>query len=96
MANKRDLKKDINFLTDEVIDTCFLHYHLKQNNPEEKEKIELLIEDVIRMRNDLMQRLNNPDESLKGKSLKAHYSAILQEMIKKTDETFEKLGKFSA
>lgn len=96
MASKKDLKKDINFLTEEIIETCFLHYHIKQNNPDEKEKIDELIEDTIRTRNALMQRLNNPDENLKGKALKAHYGAILQEMMKKTDETFEKLGKLSA
>jgi len=96
MASKKDLKKDINFLTEEIIETCFLHYHIKQKDTDEKEKIEELIEETIRTRNGLMHRLNNPDESLKGKALKAHYGDILKEMMKKTDETFEKLGKLSA
>jgi hypothetical protein len=43
-----------------------------------------------------MQRLNNPDENLRGKALKTYYGGILQEMMTKTDEIFEKLGKLSA
>ncbi len=92
MASKKDLKKDINFLTEEVIETCFLHYHLHQNKEEIKPVIDEVIEDTISLRNEMINKINHPDESLKGKSMKSWYSGILSDMMKKTDESFEKLG----
>ncbi len=93
MASKKYLKKDINFLTEEIIETCFLHLYLKQNNEEEKEKINGLIEETIALRNELLYKINHPSGDLKGASLKKWYTDILQEMIAKTDEVFLKLGQ---
>ena len=92
MASKKDLKKDINFLTSEVIETCFLHYHLSHEKEEIKPVIDEVIEDAVSLRNELIQKINNPDEGLRGRELKAWYNEIQSQMMKKTDDAFEKLG----
>ncbi len=93
MASKKDLKKDINFLTHEVIETCFLHYHLSQDKEEVKPVIDEIIEDSINLRNELISQINNPEENLKGRELKNWYNQIQNQMLKKTDDAFEKLGE---
>jgi hypothetical protein len=93
MASKKDLKKDINFLTEETIEICFLHYYLKHNQEEEKIRINTLIEETIALRDELLNKINHPSDNLDGKTIKAWYADILKEMMAKTDEVFEKLGQ---
>jgi len=92
MASKKNLKKDLNFLTEEVIETCLLHYYLKQENQDEKARIDAIIDETIALRNELFNKINHPEGDLKGKALKAWYADIISQMMKKTDEAFEKLG----
>lgn len=93
MASKKNLKKDINFLTNEVIETCFLHYHLSHEKEEIKPVIDEVIEDAVNLRNELMHKINHPEEGLKGGKLKSWFNEIQSEMMKKTDDAFEKLGE---
>ncbi len=93
MASKKNLKKDINFLTNEVIETCFLHYHLSQNKEEIKPVIDEVIEDAVNLRNELIHKINHPDEGLKSSEKKNWFNDIQSQMLKKTDDAFEKLGE---
>ena len=93
MANIKDLKKDINFLLEEVIETCFLHYQLNDDKSK-KEEIDQIIDDIIVTRNDLIHKVNNPDKELKGSARKKYFTELLNEMTGKADEAFEKLGGF--
>lgn len=93
MASKKDLKKDINFLTNEVIETCFLHYHLSQDKEEIKPVIDEIIEDAVNLRNELVFKINHPEDNLKGAELKNWYNEIQNQMLKKTDDAFEKLSE---
>ncbi len=92
MANIRDLKKDINFLMEEVIETCFLHYHLRGENPEKREAIDQIVDDIIVTRNELIQKINNPEVDRVKRPDKKYYSDIFNEMMQKADEAFEKLS----
>ncbi|MFW6248457.1 MAG: hypothetical protein ACOC4J_01660 [Bacteroidota bacterium] len=95
MANLRDLKKDINFLTDEVIEACFLQKHLGKKDQNADQEINKWIEEVVATRNDLINKINNPDEEDK-KKLKKFYRGIRQEMISKAEEIFQKMEKTEA
>lgn len=94
MASKRELKKDVNFLLDEVLETCLVHYHLKKDDQQATEKINQIMEEIVEFRNEILYKINHPAEELEGKSLKGWYSGLFSEMIEKTDQTFEKLGGF--
>lgn len=94
MASKRELKKDVNFLMDEVLGTCLVHYHLKKDDEDAKQIINQVMEEIVEFRNDVIYKVNHPADELKGKSLKGWYSGLLSDMIEKTDQSFEKLGGF--
>jgi len=92
MANIRHLKKDINFLMEEVIETCFLHYQLRGESPEKREVIDQIVDDIIVTRNELIQKINNPEVDGDKRPDKKYYSDIFNEMMQKADEAFEKLS----
>ncbi len=92
MANIRDLKKDINFLMEEVIETCFMHYHLRGETPEKREEIDQIVDDIIVTRNNLIYKINNPEGNDGKTPGKKFYNEILDEMMQKANEAFDKLG----
>lgn len=95
MASRKELKKDINFLTGEIIDTCLMHYYLKQGDEQARKTIDALMEEAVSLRNDLIYKINHPGEELKGSELKGYYSELMKEMVEKTDQVFEKLSAFT-
>ncbi|MFN3555394.1 MAG: hypothetical protein ACK4VN_05480 [Bacteroidales bacterium] len=92
MASIKDLKRDINFLMEEVIETCFLHYHFKADQKDKLQEIDQIIEDIITTRNSLMEKINNPDPSIGKGAAKKYFNGLLDQMMQKADEAFERLG----
>ena len=92
MASKKNLKKDINYLIDEVIGTSLMH----QSAKEEKVQKELdeLIKDMLAFREELLDKVNQPDaEPAKGKKLKEYYRDLYSELLNKVNDAFEQLNK---
>ncbi len=58
MANKRVIKKDIDYLVSEVITDCYTHFML--HGEKNKEKVMELIQQIVDERNNLIERVNNP------------------------------------
>ena len=59
MANKRSLKKDIDYLVYEVVSDCFTVMSVK---PADKgEELAEVISDAVILRNELIARVNHPD-----------------------------------
>ncbi len=96
MASRKDLKKDINFLTEEILETCLLHYHFKKGDAAHVEKIDQIIDETIILRNQLMHELNNPGKDMNGNSLRAFYKELLARMMEGANTAFEKLGRLDA
>jgi len=96
MANRKELKKDINFLTEEIIETCLLHYYFKKDDPTRIEQIDNIIDEAISLRNQLIHQLNNPAQDLNGKSLRSYYQDLLAKMMEGADTAFDKLGRLDA
>jgi len=94
MANKRDIKKDVDFLVGEVISDCYTY--LLIHGDKNREKVVEIIESIVNKRNDLISRVNNPDKSFDSKQVKAHYKAINVELLTTIDDSFSKLSKLSA
>lgn len=90
MASLRNLKKDINYLVDEVIGTCMLHKYARgqQEHPE----LDQVIEEMVEYREELLNRVNNPDVKEKGKEMKAYYRSLLDELLEKVNSAFEKVN----
>ncbi|MCK4663488.1 MAG: hypothetical protein KAT68_11520 [Bacteroidales bacterium] len=90
MASIKNLKKDIEYLTYEVISDCYTYMYLF---PQKKEKEVLgIIENTVKMRNDLIIRVNHPDGKDNPKLVKAHYKKIVKDLITNVDKAFEELS----
>ena len=89
MSSLRVLKKDIDYLVEELVSDCYLsvYFHSKS-----EDAILALMSEAIAFRNDIFERINNPAEKNNPKLIKKHYAQIRREMFAKVDELFEKLS----
>ena len=93
MAKIKDLKKDINHLTFQVINEC---YTFLEFSPEiQYENISDIITDAVDLRNDLIYRLNHHSFKNDKKKLKGHYQKILDDLYEKNIELIDRLNSLS-
>lgn len=87
MANKRDLKKDINYVLGDIIEAVYVW---ELSNPEkDNKKSEAIIDEAIDVFDDLIVKVN--DRSVENK--KAHFKSINQELEKKGRSLIDKINK---
>lgn len=92
MANKRNIKKDINSVLGNVLEEC---YSEMLNNPGVKEKeINTIIDDAVDLADDLISRVNNA-KTIEVKKRKPHFKKIADELEEKAIGFIEKLNKLS-
>ncbi|MES2592126.1 MAG: hypothetical protein V4608_09590 [Bacteroidota bacterium] len=93
MANRRDIKRDINHVLGDVLEEC---YSEMLNNPDKKDKeINAIIDEAVDLADDLMFRVNNAKEITKGKAVKSHFNKISEELEDKAIGFIEKLNALS-
>lgn len=90
MANKRNLKKDIDYLVYEVVSDCFTV--LSVNPGGREDEITMIISDAVKLRNDLFARVNHPDGKENPKLVRSYFNSIRKELIKGIDELFERIS----
>ncbi len=93
MANRRNLKKDVDFLVSEVVSDCYTFMLL--NGEKNRDKALSIIESILEKRNELVTRINNPEKDADSKAIKAHYKAIQQDMMVVVDDCFTKLSEIT-
>ncbi|MBT8394841.1 MAG: hypothetical protein HKO81_02055 [Flavobacteriaceae bacterium] len=87
MANKRDLKKDINYVLGDIIEAVYVW---ELSNPgKDTKKSETIIDEAINVFDDLIVKVN--DRSVENK--KAHFKSINQELEKKGRALIDKINK---
>ncbi|TKG93450.1 hypothetical protein EYV94_17025 [Puteibacter caeruleilacunae] len=89
MASVRKLKKDIDYLSMEIITYCF-HY-LDTHAEAKTEDAIAIVEKIIDLRNNLINRCNHPDGKDNPKLIKKHYQAIVADFGKGCGEAYDKL-----
>ena len=87
MANKRDLKKDINYVLGDIIEAVYV-WELS-NSDKDTKKSEAIIDEAIAVFDDLIVKVNN--RSVENK--KAHFKSINQELEKKGRALIDKINK---
>ena len=90
MASIKNLKKDINYLVDEVIGICLLHQYTR--GPEGQDELENLINEMVTYREELINRVNNPETEDGKKKLKNYYRTLFDELLEKVNKAFETLN----
>lgn len=87
MANKRDLKKDINYVLGDIIEAVYVW---ELDNPDkDTKKSEAIIDEAISVFDDLIAKVN--DRSVENK--KSHFKGINKELESKGKVLIEKINK---
>lgn len=87
MANKRDLKKDINYVLGDIIEAVYVWEYT--NTDKDTKKSEAIIDEAIATFDTLIVKVN--DRSVEDK--KAHFKAINAELEEKGRALIEKINK---
>lgn len=85
--NLREIKKDIEYVIGAFIDDCSLFSSV--NPKADDEALGVLLDEAVDLYNDLKDKVNVKPEG--GK--KAHFAAIREELIQKTDGLYAKLSE---
>ncbi len=94
MASIRNLKKDIDFLTNEVISDSFLA--IEFHGEKVKEKIQELLEELVTFHNSLHEKIHNAPSGKKNTERKKYFRAIQKEINEQFPIFFEKLSQIIA
>jgi len=93
MANKREIKKDVDYLIGEVIGDCYTY--LMIHGEKNRDNVLGIIGSIVEKRNDLISRVNNQDKSFDTKQVKSHYKAINSDLLAAINDSFTKLSTLS-
>jgi hypothetical protein len=92
MANRRNLKNDVNYLTNELIIEALTYNHFHANEIA-REKVTLVIQNILNHRNTLVGRINHVNGKDNSKLTKAHFASIRKDiplMLDMLDELAKK------
>ena len=90
MASKKNLKKDIDYLITDVILDC---YACIEEHPEKDfSAYEEIINEIIMVKEDLLERINHFDAGVHGYSRK-YFLGIRKDLITSITEAHDKLTK---
>ena len=86
----RRLKKDINYLTFEVISDCFTFGSL---HPDEyADEVSSIISDAVALRNNLIRRINNPDAGDDSQTTSLHFRNVKKDLFVGIDKLCKRLS----
>ncbi|MCF0207430.1 MAG: hypothetical protein HUK15_08380 [Bacteroidales bacterium] len=105
MASRKVLKRDIDFLTSELLSDCVLYIDLYPN--QETEPVSEIINSVLLKKQEIFAKINQPTPQVKAKVLnenrakklenrkevKNNYKQVIAEMLAAVNEGYEKLSK---
>jgi len=87
MANKRDLKKDINYVLGDIIEAVYVWEYTNTNK--DTKKSEAIIEDAITVFDELIAKVNAKNVENK----KAHFKSINSDLESKGRDLIERINK---
>ena len=90
MASLRNLKKDIDYLVDEVVCDCYLALYF---NTEKRDAIMDVMEDAVDTRNEFYEMANHPAEKHNPSLVRKHYAQIRREMNEGVENLFAELSQ---
>ena len=90
MASCRDIKKDINFMANQMLNECFSFMEYSPVN--NQENVLDILHNVEQLRRNLLYKVNNPPQN---GSVKEYYSNIITEMYDMNMKLLEELNSLS-
>ncbi|MBP3439684.1 MAG: hypothetical protein J6K24_00325 [Tidjanibacter sp.] len=90
MASLRQIKKQIDYVVNEVVYDCYLSLGF---HADKQEEIVALMQQVVDMRNNLMELVNNPAEPHNPSLVRKHYAYVRAQLVERTEEIWGKLSE---
>ncbi|MCE3279350.1 MAG: hypothetical protein K0S44_1541 [Bacteroidetes bacterium] len=90
MANRRELKRNINGLLGDVIEECY--ESLLNNEGKNEKEVEAIVDEAVDLADELIARTNSAKSLKSKKEVQKHFSAIKEELGDKVIGFVEKLN----
>ena len=90
MASKKNLKKDIDYLITDVILDCYAC--MEEHSEKSSSAYEEIINDIVVVKEDLLERINHFDAQVHGKS-RTYFLGIKNDLVSAIAEAYDKLTK---
>ena len=91
MANRRDLKKEINLLHSELIMDCITYAEI--NNKQDASSVVDIINRLIENRKNVYIEINKSTANMTRKEVKERYDRICGNVLSSTDNAYSELSK---
>jgi predicted HAD superfamily phosphohydrolase len=93
MASRRELKKDLNWLTHEVIADCLIYLDIK--TPEDERPIADIISKMVVKREEIISKINKSTSKMERKEVRKIYGEIVKNILETSHSCFEDLSELS-
>lgn len=81
MANKRELKKGINFLCGELLAEAVAITHYQK--PQRQDDVDNVLTGILRLQDDMLNRVSHPEPGIKARD---YYKRLRQDMVHGVDD----------
>lgn len=88
MANKRKLKKQINYICSELFAEC-VAASIYTTREDKEDNLNALLKAVLRMHSDYIMRVSHPEPGMKAKM---YYKSLITSFNKDINETVDQIG----
>lgn len=89
MANKRTLKKAVNYISGELFTECIVIKKFSQNIDEEK--IKNIMVSILNMQDEFIKRINHPEPG----NIKGSYKKIREDLNKQLNTIVEEISSIN-
>lgn len=90
MANRRNLKRNINFICSELFAECIAS-SLYNGHPD-KENVDTLLTSILKMQNDFINRISHTEP---GTPPKVYYRKLIRNFNKHVDEIIDQISNLN-
>ena len=94
MESLKNLKKDIDFMMNEVISDCQLLALIRPAS--QSAEIMTIIDQTVDLWNQLYERANHPDGKDNRSLVRQHYKAVEKDLLSGAHELFKKISEMAA
>jgi len=87
MASRKNLKKTVNFIVEEIVTDCLVQQALKDTD---EAKVEEVLADVLSLQNEFLARANHTEPN----NVKSYYKEFYKDFNARVDTIYGKIEAF--
>ncbi len=93
MASRRNFKKDINFLTNEILMRGIIHVDFFGNK--NSEEVYAIMDEAASLRNNYIARINEKTSAKSSLEAKTHFKTVYDELLKSTHDLLGRIDNLN-